>query len=410
MKFTRLWRFIRGYVIIRVEGRALEKCINRALAEGLLLWDVHRVSYGVMTLCVSRTSLGAYCALCQELGLRIHVEKRAGIFFILAPLRARWMLSAGLVLCIGALLVAAQFIWEIDVSGCPQAVQQQVLSVLAREGMHKGMYRHSIDTHTLRDTLMIQVPSMTWMAVEVRGVRLVVQAHPEIPAPEIFPRGQSAHIVSTQDAVIESVLPLAGTARVVPGQLVKRGTLLIEGVGNANEPELMRPVRALGHVFAKIWYQGEAQLDLEAAAFVRTGRSVSRRYMLMGSWVIPMGAQDVPFEHYDIEQTRYASAGQQFFLPVYVVREQCYEMTSQPEMLDMERLQQEALKVAKAQAEAQIPEGVSVIEEHVQSETRENKLIVRYTATTRQEIGETVPFDEAQWRAEHPVPTPTPAG
>ncbi|MFW5648022.1 MAG: sporulation protein YqfD, partial [Candidatus Alkaliphilus sp. MAG34] len=43
MLVLKLWNYIRGYVIIRVEGLTLEKFINMCTVRNIYLWDVKRI-------------------------------------------------------------------------------------------------------------------------------------------------------------------------------------------------------------------------------------------------------------------------------------------------------------------------------------------------------------------------------
>ena len=45
MLFIRLWNYLKGYVIIRIEGLILENFINFTTLEGIELWDIRRIDY-----------------------------------------------------------------------------------------------------------------------------------------------------------------------------------------------------------------------------------------------------------------------------------------------------------------------------------------------------------------------------
>jgi len=57
MLIFRLWNYIRGYVIIFVEGYFLEKFVNICTRRQILLWDIQRDRNSKMTLKVSIRAL-----------------------------------------------------------------------------------------------------------------------------------------------------------------------------------------------------------------------------------------------------------------------------------------------------------------------------------------------------------------
>ena len=55
-----MWNSLAGYVMIKIEGAGLERFINRAIREGLEVWNIARSGRNTMTACVS---IGSFYAL-----------------------------------------------------------------------------------------------------------------------------------------------------------------------------------------------------------------------------------------------------------------------------------------------------------------------------------------------------------
>ena len=48
----RIWNYLTGYLVIRVDGLSLEKFINLAVTNGIYLWGINRQSYTSLTACI----------------------------------------------------------------------------------------------------------------------------------------------------------------------------------------------------------------------------------------------------------------------------------------------------------------------------------------------------------------------
>lgn len=51
--YRRIWKNLIGYVMIKVNGRSLEKMVNLAVKSGIRLWNVERSGAQSITLCMS---------------------------------------------------------------------------------------------------------------------------------------------------------------------------------------------------------------------------------------------------------------------------------------------------------------------------------------------------------------------
>ncbi|MGI6003825.1 MAG: sporulation protein YqfD [Christensenellales bacterium] len=387
MKWTELWRFFGGYVMICVEGPQLEKFINLLALEGPKVWHVVRGGRRQITFATRGRHAKRIDELCEKSLCRVTGVTHRGLPALLSPLKRRWALSIGLLLIAAAIIAAGQFVWDIDVSGCPVQVRDEILASLESYGARQGSYKGAIDPATLRDRLLIDYPQMTWMSVSIQGVRMRVEAVPRTETPDILNLHGQADIVALKGGRVVHVIPLSGTPRVAEGELVKAGQLLIEGIANTARPDLQRSVRAAGSVIANVWYRGQASYDLAELSKMRSGNVVQRRFMQMGNIHIPLSEwTDQPFETMETERMTSYIPGPGFFLPVQIVTEDCYEILQMPEALDMETLKMDLAHEARQNALVQIPEGAQIVDEAVRFSQSDQILTARVALTTREDI------------------------
>ena len=112
----RIWQFLSGYVMIRVEGLSLERFLNLAAAEGIGVRRARRTSYTVLK---AEVTARGYRKLRRVVPERYAVtaERQGGLPFALRALTLRTALLAGLVLVAGGLFVVSLFVWDVRVDG-----------------------------------------------------------------------------------------------------------------------------------------------------------------------------------------------------------------------------------------------------------------------------------------------------
>ncbi|NLO90085.1 MAG: hypothetical protein GX088_07165 [Clostridia bacterium] len=115
MLLQKIFLLIKGYVIIMVEGRHLEKFINLAVSRGYPLWNLHRLSPESMIAGVPVDVFPHLRHIARAAGCRIKIKSKGGLPFVLLKIRRRKMLFAGAVVFLISLYVLALFIWSVEV-------------------------------------------------------------------------------------------------------------------------------------------------------------------------------------------------------------------------------------------------------------------------------------------------------
>ena len=161
-----LWDWLRGYVIIRIEGRAPERFVNMAAAYRIELADVTMLGPGMMLV---RTSVDGYRQLGPVLrasGCRAAIEERMGAAFIVARLLRRRFLVLGAVLFLAVLYSSSSVLWTIEVVGAEQPEREQsendgqdlLLKAPARAGDVEELRGH-LRTTNRRPSQVVASPS-----------------------------------------------------------------------------------------------------------------------------------------------------------------------------------------------------------------------------------------------------------
>jgi len=236
-------------------GAFPENFVNAAVAEGIELWKIERLSEN--SLCFDTyescaESLEALADKCSvELKIKRYREESRRLF------KSRYML---LLTCLGAglcLFISSLFIWRIELHGNSSLSRGEILRALEDSGIYVGRFWPGIRADDVRSVFMPKLPEVGWMTVNISGSRAVVLLNERQPKPEIYDETKAAELVAEKTGIVRRVSVLQGNAAVMPGQAVTAGEILAEGrLGSIMGSE--RLVRARGTVMADTWYELDA--------------------------------------------------------------------------------------------------------------------------------------------------------
>lgn len=400
----RLWRFLQGYVVLKVRGPKLERFLNRSAQAGVWVWDAERLSTGMM---VARVSLGGFRkirALCRGQGWRVSIAEKVGAPFALARLARRKALVAGGVLCFLALYVASGYVWFVAVAGEEGLPVARILEVAKGAGLAPGVPKSEIDRHEVQRRLLLDIDELSWAVVRLDGTRAVIEATLRMGLDPAATR--PGDLVAARDGIVQRVTVLSGHAVVAPGDTVAKGDVLISGFIPPGEPahhEMLAAgkapyVRADGTVAARVWYEGQALVPLVQRRERPTGKSARAVEVEWGDRLFRVGK---PPERWPAwRETRRSwrangPLGAAFALHWVVYEEMERELVD----VDRDEAEREARLAAQAQLEAELPPGAQVVDgPHYTVEIAMDQGLPVLVVTGRAEVVEEIAtFNEIQF-------------
>lgn len=341
---------------LRIEGGLPERLINRALHAGARFGQIKRCSTRVLLVSTDEHSAAILSSLCEKYFLDCRILHRSGLPALRDKLQKRWTLLPAMLLCAAICALFLSRIWLVDVrfnGSHPELGRREViLSLLTQNGVKPGIPAGSINSELLQKQLFSEAGDYSFIGVRRQGIRLLIEAAPEVPSPETYQIAYARDLIAARDGVVESVTVLAGTACVKPGDTVRAGQVLIRGEeAAATDPEtheeITAPVSALGEVIARCWYEGRAEGYINTTASIRTGRESTRARLKLMNLSFPL----LESESYLQEETDtqlLPIVG--LFLPLELERTTRYETRNQVRFLEPEILKKQLEPLARADA------------------------------------------------------------
>lgn len=361
-------------VCLRVQASLPQRLVQEAERAGISLAEASCPDGERLVVRLSPSGARAFTALCERWSLPVEVVRVSGSGAILAYLKSRITLLAGVAVFLALTLLALGRVWRVDIqftgSAADAGERAAIEEALSGLGIHPGMSARGVDPARLSESLSARLPGYSYVGAKRQGVRLLIEAAPEVDRPELYALDAPRDLYARQDGIVVSVNVRAGEPCVRPGDTVRRGQLLIRGEEKARD-DGTRAIAALGEVVVRAWVEGEAALPEREVRVVPTGRESAASALTLFDLRLPLSAGEVyPEQRVDVERLPVGG----LFLPMEILRETRREVRAQAEGVDGATL--EARLAALARADARIrfyeenPGDYAILREWLQYEDR----------------------------------------
>ncbi len=321
----KLIRFLRGTVIFSVVGRFPERFMNLCATRGYALWGSKKTGegYEFHTWATLYPKL-RHCA--KKSKVKMRVQKRMGLPFLLGRHKKRWGVLIGAFFCVVALLLSNVFLWDISVEGLVTLEEREVLEQLENLGVYVGAVRSGVEVRSVERRLMMHFEQIGWVAVNIRGTQVDVKVQERVMPPERLDSDTPCNVVAGSSGQIVSMQVYVGQTMVAQGDAVAKGDVLVSGVVEDKNRD-MHLVAARATVIARTERELEVQVPIEQTT--TEYRGVLRRYSIyFGNTELPLWIGRPPQGNFKLErmETPFVILGQT--LPIGIVTRQ-YILTEQ---------------------------------------------------------------------------------
>lgn len=297
MLAIKIWKYLKGYVIISIEGLTLERLLNLCLTNGIYLWNVKRISSTEIEVTVSNIGFKSLKEIARKLGCRIRIKESMGLPNSLNKLRKRKMLGVGILLFICTILILSSFIWEIQINGTEQTTDEQIIKVLRENNVNIGKLKWNIDTDNAKTLLLKEFNYFSFLDIRTKGVKLILNVKEEDIPPEKTDKSYPANLIAKKKGVILKVIARNGRALVKTGQIVNEGDVLISGIIDTLNSDTYL-VHAEGEVLAQTRYTAINEMPIIRLDKKETGKVYKQKGIKIKDRGIKLMKGQIPFSDY----------------------------------------------------------------------------------------------------------------
>lgn len=359
----RLWKYILGYVVIKIEGFFSEKFINISSKRQIKLWHIYRDDNGKLFAKISVKDFLKIRPVAFKSRCRIKIIKRVGLPFVIKKYRKRKAFAIGFILCSVVIRLMSSIVWTVEINGDPTISTTVVYDYIRSLGVYPGVMKNSIDREKISQSLVKDMEDIGWAGVSLKGTKLTINLAKRDPLPKLVPMSEPCNLVAAKDGVIKQVIALRGIDMVKPGDTVVKGQLLVSGsfVPKYNE-EIEVKVHATGQVIASTWYEEERIIEMKEVERYRTGKKFSNTTLEIFGLKIKLFPKKPDYTLHDtITESKTISITDDLRLPINIYKETYYENDVKIKDIDFEKAKENAILEAQRACLDKIPGEASII-------------------------------------------------
>lgn len=396
---TSFFRYLYGYVRVRLTGYSPERFLNLCKAHEIEIWDLQN-NGGYYEMNLSIRDFRRLRPLRRKARAHLLVTERHGLPFFLYQYRNRKMFVVGILLCITFLYVMSLYIWNIHIEGNYSRTTNVILDYLESEHIVHGMRKSQVDCKEIQSMIRIQFPDIIWVSAEIKGTRLIIRIREnmdslpkEVEAKDEEPRD----IVAAREGIITSVLVRKGVSQIQVGDEVEQGQLLISGridiLNDSGEVANYQYTAADADIYASTSYTYYDEFVLSHEVRHPTGKKWHGVYAKVGGKTISLKLRP-DFETFSSLNTEYPlKLTENFYLPLTFGTTLYEEYEIYTESYSEEEATAVAETNLKEFLENLIEKGVQIVENNVKIEVGTNTCTAYGTIVALEEIGGYAPTE-----------------
>ncbi len=375
MFIVKILRYIRGYVKFIMSGAFVERFINLCARGGIPIWGLTPLGDRWEAFAVA-SDYKRMRPITKPTGVRIRVQSKHGVPFIIRRYRKRAGLFAGLMIFMMIPIFMSGFIWTIEVKGNEKLESGIILEALEEVGLKPGVYRRTLDARELERRMMLAIDELSWIAINIQGSNAVVNIQERTPPPaKIDDEKKPANVVAARTGQIKRMEVYDGQPLLKAGDSVMKGEIIVSGITeDKHGNSLVKQARAL--VIAWVPESVSITVPLERVTKLPVGEPVKHRYLELFSIRIPISLRKKPVGLFDLSTQSQPLSIIGINLPVklYTETRQCQEEHTQS--YTQQQAKEQAL-IELAQNEKTTFAGMNIIDKNLIGYQQENSFFLR---------------------------------
>lgn len=235
------WKYINGYVVIKISGFSPERFINLCANKKLYIWNIKKVSDG-FSFAISTKAFFMLRPIARKSGCRIKIIKKVGLPFKFRFFRHRKFFLVGFLLGVFIIVFLSFFIWKIEVHGNYIYTTEQMINYLNDHDIKVGSFKYGIKCSELDSIIISDLEKTMWVSSEIKGTKLAIYIREGIQfeKQEVF--NENCDIVANRAGTIVSIITRKGSPLVKQGDEVEIGDVLVTGTLEITELTQLKAV------------------------------------------------------------------------------------------------------------------------------------------------------------------------
>ena len=374
-----LFKYILGYIHIKIEGFFVERVMNKATSIKLFIWNIKRDKSTIIYANVGIKDFKALAQIAKEDKCKISIIKKKGLPFIFNKYKKRKIFAILIAIISIAILALSNFIWNIEVEGLENIPKDELIENLKTNGLEIGKLKKKLDCSKIINQIRLKRNDISWIGIELKGTNAIVKVVEAQAKPELIDEEDYCNMVSIKDAQIVKVSAINGTPVVKEGDIVTKGQILIAGWMEGKYTGT-RYVHASGEVKAKVCYKEKIKIELNQTISDKTGKKENKYKIKFNNFEINFYKTLSKFEKYDtIYTSNKLKIFSNFYLPIEVIKLTNYELTEKQITYGTEEAIKIGEQILAERLEKQIDSKNNILQKYINTYANKTYIDVELT-------------------------------
>ncbi len=319
--FISFFRYMKGYLKIRVTGYSPERFLNLCKNKNLDIWGLEAV-HNAYEMYININGFRKLKPILRKTKTRVTIEERIGLPFFFYKYRKRTAFFIGSLFCILMIFSCTFFVWRIDVQGNQAITDEVLLEFLETKEIKHGMVKQKINCEQIAKDIRKQFDEIIWVTVSLEGTNLLVHIKENT---DTFKEEEeimtACDIISDKTGIITDIIVRSGVPKVQVGSEVKKGDLLVSGqlevLNDAKEVVATHTVIADADITIETVEQFKEHISKTYQEKIYTKKSKTIPYLKLKEHMICFDFFETSYKKYDIKtKEKQLKMGDSFYFPV----------------------------------------------------------------------------------------------
>lgn len=305
--FKKFFKFLYGYVIIRIYGNGAERFLNICLRRGIQVWNTRPCENGI-EMCVQRRDFFLLREIVRKCRVKIRIEEKRGLFHMLRLYKKRYVFFIGIAVCLIMFAALSQFIWVVEINGVENSDINSIIETLDRIGIKSGALKSKLpEGMDIKREILNNTDGIAWAWVYIEGAKARVEIYEQTLPPNIIDKTVPCDIVASCDGVIKSMVVKNGEEAVKTGDAVKAGDVIVSGKVAAYKegyPEEYIFVHSIASVEAYTSHKRSGEYKAYYESRMSTGKHKTHYSLELFGKLFSLPAREISYDEYDVKEKR----------------------------------------------------------------------------------------------------------
>lgn len=367
-----------GKITIEVSALSIEKILNALWKNNIQTSNVTRRNLTTIRCSIMYSEYKQAVNVVKKLKGKIKVIGMNGVIVFILQIKRRLSLAVGFVVFFILLYLLSNNIWAIDIETQNNLTPFEVRKELTSIGITPGIKKANINVYDIERKMEDLDDQIMWIRVRIEGSTLRVVIKEKINPP-LTEKELPNEVLAKMDGEIKRVFTVSGNSAVVPGDIVKKGDVLI--LQKEGREGFEKEVKPSGTVIANTFYDKFMEVQISGEKLKRTGNKDSDIYINICNKKIYLKKAINDFEYYDKIEERKGLLNKVVY----------FEKKGEQINLDKDTVINECALNLQKSLEKSLSKDAKIIDKKIEEDDLGNgKIIVKITFTVEQDIAEKV--------------------